>query len=359
MVSLIGQTSLIVTVISLLLPESAALGACPIERSPADTAAPLTIHLGKDCTEQEREAHAVRASEIMSAFKAGRGVDLIGVAITGDLMLDTLPQLPAHALDIPSSRIQDRIRSHDLTRIRTISGPIAIRDSTVHGMLATNLREGLLLVKGPVTMTGTTFERVVDLSLATFLGPVDFSQTILLQQGFFIQTLFEKPARFEKTAFGIHSRFHKATFADTVTFRRAGFNGLAEFLQVSFEKDASFAQTYFKMGTGFSGSRFGGMLDFSEAVFDREAFFMFTVFEGDAYFRRATFRADADFSDAQFHGVDDFSKVFFYLEPRFTRTKVGAMRRSPGGLQDPRIQYGIAATLLIFTLLFIFFIRKK
>ena len=48
-------------------------------------------HLGADCTEQEREARAVDATQLLQAFKEGKGIDLSGVVIRGDLSLDTLP----------------------------------------------------------------------------------------------------------------------------------------------------------------------------------------------------------------------------------------------------------------------------
>src|SRR5213593_1944017 len=106
------------------------------------------------------------------------------------------------------------------------------------------------------------------------------------------------------------------------------------------------------------GRGFLALLDFSEAVFEREAFFLFTIFEGDAYFRRATFRALADFTDAEFKGVHDFAKVFFQIEPRFIRTKRSGSSQAPGGLHDPRFLYGIAAALVIFTVLFVLLLHK-
>ena len=337
---------------------AAVLAECIVERMSSEAAAPLTRHLGRDCTAQEREAQAVTAAELLAAFRSGKVVDLSGVVLTGDLMLDELPLVFVKTLDVLSPRVQDAILKQRLQQVRVISGPILIRNSLVRGRIATNLKEGYLVVKGPVTMTGTTFERSVDFSHAAFAGSVDFSEAVLLREGFFIRALFSQAARFEKTAFGVHSRFHKAVFSETVTFLRAGFNGLAEFLEVTFEKDASFSRTYFKLGTGFSASRFRGVLDFSEAMFEREAFFLFTVFEGDAYFRRTTFRALADFTDAEFMGVNDFAKVFFQIEPRFIRTKMSGTNQSPGGLHDPRFLYGIAAALLIFTILFVLFLRK-
>lgn len=351
-------TALFLCVVFALMPVAPVLAGCPVERTPAGAGTPFTLHLGKGCSEQEREAQGVSALDLLAALQEGRGVDLVGVVVTGDLLLDRLPVQRVETVPNLSPQVQEAIRRQGADDIRVIAGPMSIRDSVVRGMVGSRIKEGLVITNGPVTMAGTTFERAVDFSQTVFAGPVDFSQAIFLNEGFFVGALFAQAVNFEKTAFGIHTRFHKARFLGPVTFHRAGFNGLAEFIQVSFEKEAGFAQTYFKMGAGFSGSRFAGTLDFSEALFEREAFFMFTVFERDAYFRRVTFRGEANFSDSEFKGLDDFSKAFFNTEPRFARAKISGVPPKPGGLQDPRVLYIIAAALFAFTLLFVFVLRR-
>ncbi|MBM4122872.1 MAG: hypothetical protein FJ249_09825 [Nitrospira sp.] len=345
-----------------LLPsraDSSAEAACSVDRSPAGPVASMTLHLGKDCTRQDRDAQVVMADDLLAAIAEGKGIDLVGAVVAGDLLLDRLPVQTVRALPNLPASIQAAIERQGLKEIRVITVPISIRDSVVRGAISTRIKDGLVVIKEPLTMAGTTFEGAVDLSQAAFAGPVDFSQAIFLKEGFFIHALFTQATRFEKTALGLHSRFHRAQFFAPVTFHRAGFNGLAEFIQVTFEKDASFAQAYFRGGTGFSGSRFQGLSDFSEAVFEREAFFMFTVFEQDAYFRRVTFRAETNFSDSEFKGLDDFSKTFFTTEPKFTRAKISGTPPRRGGLQDPRVLYIIAAALLAFTLVFVFVLRKR
>src|SRR5881397_2532147 len=75
----------------LLFAESRFSGECVIDRAPSGPAAPFLRHLGKDCSGRERDTHAVRAGEVLTALQEGNGVDLAGVVITGDLMLDELP----------------------------------------------------------------------------------------------------------------------------------------------------------------------------------------------------------------------------------------------------------------------------
>ena len=314
--------------------------------------------LSPDCSDEERLSQAVPADELLAALKEGKHVDLAGIVLLGDLHLDRLPVIPRKRLaDMgPAVVAAAKPVAGD---IRVISGSLAIRNSRVSGVIVTNLNQGTIVVKGPVSMAGTTFERAVDFSRSMFLEPVDFSGAVFLNEGLFTRATFQEEARFEKTGFGHRVRFHKARFQDAATFFGAVFGGMAEFIEVSFEKDASFSQTRFKLGSGFSGTRFGGMLDFSEALFEREAYFRYSVFGGDAYFRRSTFRALADFSYAEFRGLDDFSKVLFEGERRFTGAIASGGGSSPGGLQDPRIMYAVAGLLAVFTILLLFTLRKR
>ena len=324
----------------------------------------LTRHLGKGCSVTDRETYAVKADELLEALKIGRSLDLSGVIIVGDLSLDQLPLTPVAVSELPSPSIQEAVRTKSLTELRQVSGSISIRNSIVRGVIRTGLKEGFLLAKGPVIMSGTVFEQAVDFSRTAFLGQVDFSQARLLQQGYFIQALFNQPARFERTVFGPHTRFHRAVFSARSTFVEADFSGLAEFLEVKFEKDADFARTSFKMGTGFSGSHFNGGLDFSDAIFERELYFLFTVFEKNVSFRRAIFRGQADFSDAQFKGVDDFSGTFFRVEPVFARAKFSANPPSIGKEHDIakgydfRVFYGLATMVMICTVVLVFILNR-
>ncbi len=336
-----------------------AQGACVMEREPAGQTAVFLRHLGSGCTDQERAAQAVPAADVFAAMKLGKGVDIAGAVIVGDLFLDALPPVALETVpDLPPS-VRDGLRARRITEVRRLGGPLVITRSVVRGIIGNRLPDGATVIPGRVTLIGTTFERSVDLSHMVFLGEVDGSEAVFLSQAMFVQAWFTKPVRFEKTAFGPHTRFHRSVFNEPVTFLRAGFNGLSEFLEVTFDKEAGFSRAYFKMGTGFSGSRFGGILDFSEATFEREAFFTFTTFEQDAYFRRAVFRGMADFSNAQFKGLDDFSKVMFDAQPNFSRVTVSEERRTPGGLQDPRIMYGIAAVLAVFTIGLLWSMRKQ
>lgn len=356
---LLSFSSLLFLLLFIAKPGAAFLEPCRIERSSAQETTVFKRHVGKACSDQDREAEAIAAEELLTALKAGKTVDLAGVVVKGDVLLDRLPMVSRETAGLepwPGPALPGLLQEQT---VRVIPGALSIRDSVVRGVLAVNPKEGVLVLKGPVSLTGTRFEHSLDFSRSVFLGPVDLSEAVILHEAFFIGAVFSQSVRFEKTAFGVHSRFHRAVFKEAVSFLRAGFNGLAEFLEVTFEKDANFSRTYFKMGTGFSGSRFGGTLDFSEALFEREAFFASAVFEGDTYFRRTTFRADASFSDAEFKGIDDFSKAFFNSEPRFTGTRFSRTHRTLGGLQDPRFFYAMAAAMLVFALLYVLALRKR
>lgn len=336
----------------LWLTPGEAAATCRAETPASGPGAALTLHLSADCTEQEREARAVDAAQLLRALKEGRGIDLSGVVIRGELSLDTLPVSPVPSELEGMKELQGR-------EVRVIPGSMTIVDSVARGAIRHQSKQGVLVVKGPVTFSGTKFEQPVDLSQSVFMQPVILSGAVFMRESYFVQGRFVRDLFAEKTAFGPHTRFHRSVFQGPVTFQQSGFNGLAEFLEVIFEKDANLSRTYFKLGTGFSGSRFQGLADFSEATFDREAFFTFTLFEGDAYFRRATFRSAADFSDAKFKGRDDFSKVFFEKGPEFSRTTRSADRQAPLGIENQTVQYAIILSLLIFSALLIAYLIRS
>jgi hypothetical protein len=314
-------------------------------------------HLPQTCSPQDRERLAIQAGDLLEAITQGKTVDLDGVIIVGDLVLDQLPARPLDSVVSKAPHLRDALGADQSDDVRLVRS-LLIRGSEVRGRFVSNLRQGVLLVEGPVAFTGTSFEAPVDLSRTVFLGPFDASDAVFHREAFFVQCKFTQPARFERTAFGVHSRFHRTEFDESVSFLRAGFNGLAEFMEVSFKKDASFSRTYFRQGTGFSGSRFYAGLDFSEATFEREAYFLFTRFEGDAYFRRATFHGPADFSDAQFNGLGDFSKTYFEAVPQFGGAKRGGGHRSLGGLQNPTILFAIVLALAVFSIIFLVVLRR-
>ena len=315
---------------------------CVLEGTKGEAKGQFKTHLSAECTDFEREARSVDASNLMEALKRGHTIDLSGVVIRGDLVLDTLP-ISANPPNVDGVPIQRD------SEMRVIAGGVSIVNSVVRGIVKHQSVQGRLLFNGPVTFSGTTFEQPVDLSRSVFAQPITLSGAVFLRESYFVQGHFLGDVIGEKTAFGPHTRFHRSQFHGPVTFQQSGFSGLAEFLEVVFERDANFSYAYFKSGTGFSGSQFRGLSDFSEAVFDGDAFFTFTRFDGDTYFRRATFRATADFDDAQFNAREDFSKVFFEKGPQFERAKRSTQGPQALGIENPQVQYVIMLSLLLFS----------
>ena len=337
----------------LALPLGATGSNCQMETSASGSKTALTRHLSAGCTEQEREAQAVDATELLLAFREGKGIDLLGVVIRGDLSLDTLPEGPPPAELGEMKELQGRA-------VRVIPGSMIIANSVVHGAIRHGSTQAMLVAKGPVTFSGTRFEQLVDLSRTVFLQPVTLSGAVFLRESYFVQGRFLSAVSADHTTFGPHTRFHRSVFQGPVTFQQSRFNGLVEFLEVVFEKDVDLSRTYFKLGTGFSGSRFQGMADFSEASFEHEGYFTFTLFDGDAFFRRATFRSTADFSNASFKGRDDFSKASFAKRPQFD----GTVRSASGQpLPEPENQmtlYAVALSILtVVALLIVYLIRSR
>ena len=337
----------------LWLPLGAAASNCQIETSAPGLEIALMRHLSAGCTEQEREARAVDATELLQAFREGKGIDLSGVVVRGDLSLDTLPVGP-----LPPEL--EGMKEWQGLEVRVIPGAMRIVNSVVRGAIRHGSTQGLLVVKGPLVFSGTRFEQVVDLSRSVFVQPVTLSGAVFLRESYFVQGRFLRGLSAEKTTFGPHTRFHRSVFQGPVTFQQSKFNGLGEFLEVTFEKDVDLSRAYFKLGTGFSGSRFQGLADFSEVMFEREAFFTFALFEKDGLFRGATFRSTADFSDASFKGRDDFSTARFDQSPQFTRATRSATVQTPLEAESQTVPYAIALSLLAFiALLVVYRIRSR
>jgi hypothetical protein len=315
---------------------------CLVESSGGAAQGRFKTHLSAECTDSEREARSIDASNLMAALKGGQAIDLSGVVIRGDLVLDTLPA----SADPPKI---DGVRIQQGGEMRVIVGGVSIVNSVVRGVVKHQSAQGVLLFNGPVTFSGTTFEQPVDLSRSVFAQAFTLSGAVFLRESYFVQGRFLGEVNGERTAFGPHTRFHRSEFHGPVTFQQSGFSGLAEFLEVVFDHDANFSRTYFRSGTGFSGSEFKRVADFSEALFDRDAFFTFTRFDGDVFFRRATFRATADFDDAQFNAREDFSKAFFEKGPQFARAKRSTQGLQMLGIENPQVQYAITLSLLLFS----------
>ncbi len=72
------------------LPFAAVASNCQEETAASGPDGAWTLHLSADCTEQEREARAVDATQLLQAFTEGKGIDLSGVVVRGDLSLDAL-----------------------------------------------------------------------------------------------------------------------------------------------------------------------------------------------------------------------------------------------------------------------------
>ena len=232
---------------------------------------------------------------------------LKGVVLAGDLPLDRLSLEPFEPGLIGHPAIVERIQSEQVSEVRVIHGPFMLEDVEVQGILATNLiKSGYMVVRGPVSLRGSTIQQSMDLSRMVFLERADFSDMHIGHEGFFIRAMFARDADFSRTAFGTHSRFHQVRFLGKAAFTGAGFKGLAELLEVSFAEDAEFGRTRFFQGTGFSGSRFHKTLNLSGSRFDREVYFRFTEFRGHTDFHRALFRNTVDFTEARFQGDVDF-----------------------------------------------------
>lgn len=345
--------------LGLALVAGEALADCRVLEEPRPGAPTFVKHLGEGCTREEREHEAVTGDQLLQALREGSAIDLLRVVVTGDLNLNALPPVPWDALGADATRLRDASIDGAAGTMRLIPGAISIRQSQVRGEISTSLREGRLIIRGPVNMAGTSFDRMVDLTRTVFLEPVEFSDATFESEALFVQARFLREARFEGASFGIRARFHRSRFLDRAEFRRADFQGMAEFLQVTFDQGARFDGARFRLGSGFSGSLFGGTADFSDTRFEREVFFLHTVFREDARFPGATFLGFADFSEAQFQGLDDFSTALFEKEPRFSGITTAGERVPSVGALSPAVLYGAATFLAAATIIVLWRWRRR
>lgn len=333
-------------------------GGCRVDKGLDDEV--LVRHLRGSCSQEDKTALAVSAAEVLTALQQGKGVELQGVVLTGDLFLDQLPLQLFEPMLVQRPAIVQRIEDEAVSVVRVIHGPFIVEDVEIQGILATNLRApGYVVVRGPVSLRGTTVRRSMDLSRMVFLDHADFSGMHIGYEGFFIRAVFAKDVDFTRTAFGTHSRFHQALFLGNAAFTDARFLGLAEFLEVSFEGEAGFSHTRFVQGTGFSGSRFRQALDFSDARFEREVYFRFTEFQGAAHFRRALFRNTADFTDARFLADADFRHVVFEKPPQLVGVDFPEPGSEPAGFQNPEYQTLMVLLALLVLLVLAWSFRKN
>ena len=333
--------------------------ACRIDPSKVSSSSVFRQHVVGTCSLEDRTALALSANSLLEALKAGKGLDLQGVVVTGDMALEELPRQPIDQVTLPSQGVRQMLDQRGIKELRMIPGSLIIRDSIVQGNLATNLRDEILVIFGAIDMRGTTFQQSVDLSRTIALGPMNFSEVTVQFEGFFIHAYFTQDAIFSKTSFGNHTRFHKAYFGGKAIFDHATFNGIAELLEVVVDEEADFHQTSFMMGTGFSGATFRGPVNFAHSIFEREGYFRFTTFERAAMFTGARFRKIVDFTNANFRDSADFSEVVFEKPPDFSNTEVDIQNQPLDVLQDPKVQWGLWATFLVFFLVFLWRLRHR
>jgi len=340
-----------------LVTADEAQASCKVEAS-VDKSGPLVKRLGPECTVAEREAHAVESAAILDAMRKGRALELAGVVIKGDLLLDRLTVQVVRTPKGLAPEQQEALGRLNAGEIRSVSLPFTIRDSVVQGAIRHRSEKGTLQFEGPVNLHGTLFKQGVDLSRSVFQRGVDLSAAQFEQEAYWVQGQFGETLNCAGTRFGPHTRFHRSTFRGSVDCRGVLFDGMAEFLETTFEQRALFANARFGLGTGFSGSRFKHEVSFADAIFSREVFFRFARFEAEASFAGAQFLDAADFSNADFTRPDDLSKARFDRPPVFAHTKRVASEHDSGGGSSQGFQYAVTLGLLVAAALLVAYAYK-
>jgi len=321
--------------------------ACRLLERPAGLEEVFWIHVDGYCSMTDRREMAASGSDLLAALEQGKSVDLLGVVVSGDVLLDRLSLHPVADLPEFPKAVQENLAQRGVEAIRFIPGSITIRESQFDRVFATNLSEGALVILGEMDLRDSVFVQSIDFSKTIFVEPVTVNGMRVDFEGFFIGAQFLQAADFSQVMFGTHSRFHKAIFQAPVTFADAQFKGVAEFLEVSFNSEANFSNVGFDSGTGFSGSIFRGLADFSGSVFGHEIYFRFSEFRDNVKFAGADFRKVVDFSNSKFANPADLSGASFLIRPESAGSNLQLPDLSPNLWRSPAIQLTIAVCLLL------------
>jgi uncharacterized protein YjbI with pentapeptide repeats len=334
-----------------------ARAACLVESADVQSG-PLKKHVSGDCTDAEREVHAVEGRAIIKAIIKRRPIDLAGVVIRGELLFDRLPvQVVRTPKALPPDQ-REALREMNAGEVRTVTAPVRIRDSILRGAMRHASRKGTLQFEGPVDFHGTRFTNGVDLSRSVFLHAMDLSAATFEREAYWIQGQFGAGLNCAATRFGPHTRFHRSVFRGPVDCTGALFDGIVEFLEAEFEEDATFAGARFGLGTGFSGSRFARRVSFADAIFSREAFFTFTRFEAESKFSGAQFLSAADFSNAEFKRIDDLAHARFDRPALFKNARRVAADNDSVPAQSSGVQYAVTLVFLLMAALLVAYAIK-
>ena len=236
------------------------LGASLLASQPARAQSELTCSA-------EGNAASVEPDMILNCLRAGREVNLDGVAVTGDLDLTDLfvnGQSPI------------------------ISNALVIRNSRFTGSLtAFDGDAGTALV----------FQEQVDLRGSRFTGVVDFTGATFESFAHFENIRFESPANFTQAALRNGASFRGVTFEDSVSFMLARNYGGLDFTEAQFFGPANFPfmQSFQKpdalvqSDVSFSGAQFAGAVYFMNARFENQVHFDQAVFRPRVPGERANF----------------------------------------------------------------------
>ena len=96
------------------------------------------------------------AGDLLRALAAGKGLDLAGVVVDGDLVLDELPTQKVSAVGDLAPEDRRVLEGLSDEEVHVIRGPFVIKHSRVKGRIVNRLKRGFLLITGPVVLAHTT-----------------------------------------------------------------------------------------------------------------------------------------------------------------------------------------------------------
>ena len=251
----------------------------------------LRYILPDDCNDEDKEANAIAAEEVVEAIKDGKVVEIINAVIEGTLMLKSV----------------------------IVEGEVTIEWTKV---------------KGSVDCSYATFRQVLSLKHSTFETDVNFTAAIVDKDIFLKEAAFLGAANFfdltvegvfysNSTTFTEVAFFNSTTFKKGILFRGSIFKGGADFISARIGGDAVFVEGTFKHRAIFNGAQIEGGAFFDQATFVGEADFGLARIGENAEFTEGTFEQRAIFNSAHIEENTFFNSATFKGEANFVGARIG------------------------------------
>lgn len=221
------------------------------------------------------------------------GLDLSNSLIKGDLALSQLSlRMPAYSgTAFPTLKAFEQSTQPSRSPTATLARTFLIQPQ--------NVPLDTFVFQGPLLLSQTCFNGVLNATDLYFLGPVEANQAIFTQMANWQGAKFAKSANFSQGQFQQESSFRSALFASRAQFQQSTFSGPTSWQSADFQKSASFAKADFH-SANFLRSHWQSNADFDQAIFHEAISFQKSRYDQSLLLTNAQLEAAANLRQAQF-----------------------------------------------------------